>query len=191
MRHLRSGVSPPRTSPNVARFAKALCRSIAFCLSEHLMIAEYVAQWTRHQRDLNRLCDFLDEFAIRLPRLELSDCEEAVRVLHMTLSSAHAYEETRLFPALTMMSSQVTDVLSTFRAHHREDRDEALGIATSIMNAATEGDNDAVSELEIRLPLFARALRRNVQFEEAICRALFASTKSAAESSETLRRLAS
>lgn len=155
------------------------------------MIAEYVAQWTRHQRDLHRLCDFLDEFAARLPRLELSECEEAIRLLHMTLSSAHAYEETTLFPALVTMSSQVTSVLSTFRAHHREDRDEALRIATLIMDATIEDDGSAGRDLGICLPLFVRALRRNVQFEEAICRALFASTKSAAESFDAPRRLAS
>jgi len=155
------------------------------------MIAEYVAQWTRHQRELHRLCDFLEDLATRLIQLELSDCEEAVRLLHVTLSSAHAYEETKLLPALVMMSSQVAGVLSTFRDHHREDRDEALRIATLMMDAATQGEADAVSELGIRLPLFVRALRRNVQFEEAICRALFASTKSAAECFDAPRRLAS
>lgn len=155
------------------------------------MIAGYVAQWTRHLRDLHRLCDFLDEFAARLPRLELSECEEAIRLLHITLSSAHTYEATTLFPGLVTMSSQVTSVLSTFRAHHREDRDEALRIATLIMDATSQDDGSAGRDLGICLPLFVRALRRNVQFEEAICRALFASTKSAAESPDAPRRLAS
>jgi hypothetical protein len=109
----------------------------------------------------------------------------------MTLSSAHAYEETRLFPALVTISSQVTSVLTTFSIHHREDRDEALEIATLIMDAAIDGNSAAGHDLGLRLPLFVRALRRNVQFEEAICKALFASTKSATESSEAPRRLAS
>lgn len=155
------------------------------------MIAEYVAQWTRQQRDLNGLCDFLDEFATGLPRVEMSACEEAIRLLHMTLSSAHAYEEATLFPALASMSAQVTGVLSTFRVHHREDRDEALAIATLIMDAAIEGHGEAFRELGIRLPLFVRALRRNVQFEETICRALFATSRSSGRTEEAPRRLAS
>lgn len=155
------------------------------------MIAEHIAQWTNHQKNLHRLCDLLDRFADRLPLVDVPNCQEAVRMLNRTLSSAHAYEEADLFPRLGSMSSQITGVLSIFRAHHLEDRQDADALARLMMSAAEPDAGAAIDQLQIRLPLFVRALRRNVQFEEAICRALFASARAAAENTEAPRRLAS
>jgi hypothetical protein len=155
------------------------------------MITEHVAQWTNRQREQFRLCDVLDQMAERLPLFEVQACEEVVSTMHSTLSSAHAYEERELFPRLEASSSQIGGVLAIFRTHHAEDRAEAVRIASLIADMAERGAMDVIAQLKVQIPLFARSLRRNVQFEQAICRALFASTKSSTEQAGAVRRMAS
>jgi hypothetical protein len=151
------------------------------------MISEHVARWTTLQREQYRLCDLLDHVAKGLPSKEEYMRVKALLALQTILDTAHTYEETLLFPVLEQMSPQISDLLRTFRDHHRSDREEALKIVPLI--AAANVTFTADSEPSVRISLFASGLRRHIQFEEAICRALFASARSASE--QVRHRLAS
>lgn len=130
------------------------------------MIAKHVAEWTRCQREQHQLCGLLRQIAERLPLREVGSSQAIID----TLAEIHRFEETKLFPALGEMSRQMSPLLDDFVSHHKHDRAEAVAIV-----AALDGTEiHEVTGLKARITAFAEGIRRHVQFEEAICRALFA-----------------
>lgn len=130
------------------------------------MIAKHVAEWTRCQREQQRLCSMIDQAAERLPLRDIGFGATAVKIL----ADVHRTEETDVFPALIAISRQVSPLLQGFEEHHRFDVLEARSLSL-LLDTNEIGDIDA---LKARLKSFAEGIRRHVQFEEAICRALFA-----------------
>lgn len=130
------------------------------------MNPRHVAEWTRCQREQRRLCAVLEQIAERLPLHEVG----LGGSITDTLAEVHRFEESELFPAMASMSRQVAPLLEDFTSHHRHDRAEAA----AIQSALDEKEIGNASDLKARIRTFAEGIRRHVQFEEAICRAMFA-----------------
>lgn len=130
------------------------------------MIALHVAEWTRCQREQHRLCGLLEQTAERLPLREVGAPGGIVELL----DRVHRYEEDQLFPVLQAMSRQVSPLLADFKDHHRYDQGEA----DALVSLLDSSDMVDVHSLAPRLKALAESIRRHVQFEQAICRALFA-----------------
>ena len=130
------------------------------------MIALHVAEWTRCQREQYRLCGLLEQMAERLPLRELGSARAIVEIL----DRVHQYEEDELFPVLQAMSKQMSPLLADFKNHHRYDRTEAVALIDAIETAEIVD----VQSLRSRIRGLSENIQRHVQFEQAICRALFA-----------------
>jgi hypothetical protein len=140
------------------------------------MIADFVAQWSQRQREQYALCDLLDGISARLPLFDIAACQIARTKVSMTLKDTHNFEEGELFPILEEMSPHIRPLLATFRCHHERDRASANSMLDSLDSIAIM-DAMALRELRLQAGAFSEALRRHVQFEEAICMALFASRR--------------
>jgi len=140
------------------------------------MFASYIGRWSQAQQEQFQLCEKIDQFAERLPLLDVKGAALLADLLTAALDRIHAFEERDLFPLLDTMSPQMRPLLTTFRTHHSRDRAEAEILAQSFaaQSALTAQD---LKGLKIRLETFAETLRRHVQFEEAITMALFASKR--------------
>jgi hypothetical protein len=145
-----------------------------------IMIAEHVAEWTRRQREQYRICETLSRTGDRLPIYDIDACRSAATTIRLTLTEIHSYEEEKLFPVLRTMSPQIAPLVESFVAHHAHDRIHAERISLEL-EALSHGDAVDINWLKERIGLFAEGLRRHVQFEETICKALFASRRAAAE----------
>ncbi len=144
------------------------------------MIAEHVAEWTRRQREQYRICEALSRIGDRLPIYDIDACSSAATTIKLTLTEIHSYEEEKLFPLLRTMSPQIAPLVENFVGHHAHDRVQAARIASEL-EALSCGDAPDINSLKERICLFAEGLRRHVQFEETICKALFASRRAGAE----------
>lgn len=141
------------------------------------MIAEHVARWTWHHGQQRRFSESIHRMADRLPVYDV----EAIGELARGLVDIFDYEEKALFPLLERMSPSIAPLLETYRRHHSHDRDEISAIAQCLDPAdRTTVDMDV---LRFRMQALAEGMMRHVEFEEAICRALFASKASAAQRS--------
>lgn len=134
------------------------------------MIAQHVARWTRHHGEQRKICTLIGKMAARLPLRDI----DAPQELASALAAMHEYEDGELFPILEALSPQMAPLLDTFRRHHDHDGREALAIAQSLAASDQSVDTDA---LGARMRALAENLMRHVEFEEAICRALFASKR--------------
>ena len=115
--------------------------------------------------------------ADRLPVYDV----EAIGELARSLADIYDYEEKELFPLLERMSPQIAPLLGTYRRHHAHDRQE-IGAIARCLDPADRVTAD-MNVLRLRMQAFAEGMLRHVEFEEAICRALFASKASAAQRS--------
>lgn len=140
------------------------------------MIAGYVGRWSQAQQEQLQLCEKLDQIGERLPLHDVEAVALLAGQLTEMLDRLHAFEEQTLFPQLEVMSPQMRPLLATFRTHHARDRAEARTIASTLteLSALTA---EGIPTLKHRLASFAEALRRHVQFEDAIAMALFASKR--------------
>ena len=140
------------------------------------MSMELVGHWTRWQSQQIALCDVIERFSERLPVHDIEASRSMGSQIKATLDSAHTFEEKELFPALSALSSQIRPLLRDFESHHQKDRQ--LAAATlGILEEISRLDAAGLRELKLMSAAFAEGLRRHVQFEQAICMALFASQK--------------
>jgi len=144
-----------------------------------MMIAEHVGAWTRLQREQTQLCDLIERIGDRLPLYDVEACHLAALRIGETLTSAHDFEENQLFPVLMSLAPDIVPLLETFRVHHDRDRAQSAVLRWRLEKLPGQS-GDEIKTLKIELAAFAEALRRHVQFEEAICRALFASRQTQA-----------
>lgn len=140
------------------------------------MIAAHVGRWSQAQREQMELCDRVERMAERLPLHDLDGPISLAADIAAILKRAHEFEENQLFPALEAMSPPVRPLLMTFRDHHKRDRVSSDTVCTALDRIASI-DGPDVKTLKAELFAFAEALRRHVQFEEAIAMALFASRR--------------
>jgi hypothetical protein len=140
------------------------------------MIADCIGQWSQRQREQYTLCDLIDGIATRLPLYGVAACQIASAKALTILKQAHSFEEGELFPILEEMSPHIRPLLTTFRSHHERDRASANAILDAL-DSISIMDSMALRELRFQASAFSEALRRHVQFEEAICMALFASQR--------------
>lgn len=140
------------------------------------MIANYVGRWSQVQQEQLALCERIDQMALRLPLHDAGTLDLFAVQLTGILDRVHTFEEQDLFPVLQAMSPQMRELLVTFRSHHVLDRAQAQLIADALSQppSMTAGH---LRDLKLQLELFSEALRRHVQFEEAIAMALFASRR--------------
>jgi hypothetical protein len=167
--NLRIGASASVTNATTTIVRKALSKRLA-------MIADCIGQWSQRQHEQYALCDLLDGISATLPLFDIAACQIARATASTTLKDAHHFEEGELFPLLEEMSPHIRPLLTTFRSHHERDRASANSIFDSL-DSITMMDALALRELRLQAGAFSEALRRHVQFEEAICMALFASQR--------------
>lgn len=108
--------------------------------------------------------------AARLPLRDVDAPGDLARALSVICD----YEDLELFPLLEALSPHMATLLGTFRRHHRHDEREAAAVAHALSSSEQKMDVDALGE---RMRALAESLRRHVEFEEAICMALFASKR--------------
>lgn len=140
------------------------------------MIATYVGRWSKTHDDQLDLCARMEVLANRLPIHDVDALDEFALRLDTSICRIHAFEENDLFPLLESMSSQIRPLLVTFRTHHYKDRELAHDICQALQKASSM-DQEALTNLKVRLGTFAEALRRHVEFEGAIALALFAAKR--------------
>jgi hypothetical protein len=141
-----------------------------------MMIAAHVGRWSQAQREQMELCDRVERMAERLPLCDLDAAALVADEIASTLQRVHQFEEEQLFPALEAASPQMRPLLKTFRDHHRRDRLTSEAVNNALAGIASI-DSLELKMLKVELLAFVEALRRHVQFEEAITMALFASRR--------------
>jgi hypothetical protein len=137
------------------------------------MIAGYLGKWAMVQQEQLRLCEKIEQIAERLPVHDVETLHQVAGQLEGAIDRIHAFEELEMFPLLEAMSPQIRPLLGSFRMHHSTDRAMAQAIVDTLSNLAAGHHR----EIKLQLQHFAEALRRHVQFEEAIGMALFASKR--------------
>jgi hypothetical protein len=140
------------------------------------MIASYVGRWSQAQSDQLELCANVEVIAGRLPCRDADAFLSLAVQLTAVMSRVRAFEEDELFPVLEAMSGQVRPLLVTFRSHHHRDKELATEICRALCGASVM-DAQELRHLKVLLGSFAEAVRRHVEFEEAIALALFASKR--------------
>ena len=115
--------------------------------------------------------------ADRLPVYDV----EAIGELARGLADIYDHEEKELFPLLGRMSPHIAPLLDIYRRHHSHDRDE-IGAIARCLDPANRVTAD-MDVLRFRMQALAEGMMRHVEFEEAICRALFASKANAGQRS--------
>jgi|EndMetStandDraft_4_1072995.scaffolds.fasta_scaffold43672_3 hypothetical protein len=140
------------------------------------MLTELVGHWTRWHREQIELCEQIERFAERLPVHDIEARRSVVGRINATLGAAHAFEENELFPVLSTRSLQIRALLKDFESHHEKDRELAAATIGTLEDISGL-DGAGWKELKLLCTALAEGLRRHVQFERAICMALFASQK--------------
>lgn len=140
------------------------------------MIASYVGRWSQAQLEQLQLCEHIDQISRRLPVHDVEAFDQIASRLDAVLSRLHGFEEEELFPMLEAMSPPMRPLLITFRSHHARDRMEANALIRCLRDPS-QLTADGLRVLKLQLEAFTEALRRHVQFEEAIAMALFASKR--------------